>query len=123
MTTEESDRSEVYGRAREAVVRAPLKTGPCRLPQLDMATRVGSAGEHGAEGDACSSAAGMRVGREARTRPASPLPHHSEAFENCWSKTMSDGGKSTRLTKAAASAAPCSRSIFMSSHSTESGPS
>ena len=41
---------------------------------------------------------------------------------NCASNAIADGLKSIFRTNAAASAAPCSRSIRLSSHSTESGP-
>src|SRR5689334_11763991 len=43
-------------------------------------------------------------------------------LSNCASKAMAEGLKSIFLTKAAASVAPCSRSMRLSSHSTDSGP-
>ena len=43
-------------------------------------------------------------------------------LSNCASKTMALEGKSTLRTKAEASAAPWTRSMRLSSHSTERGP-
>ena len=48
---------------------------------------------------------------------------HGDYSEKAASKAASEGSKSTSLTKAQASAAPCSRSMPPSSHSTERGPS
>ena len=43
-------------------------------------------------------------------------------FSNDASKAISEGGKSILLTNAHASVAPCSRSMPLSSHSTDNGP-
>ena len=52
------------------------------------------------------------------TKYQSPIDHRS----NCASNAIFDGVKSSFFTNAAASVAPCSRSIRLSSHSTDNGP-
>src|SRR6202040_3298294 len=65
---------------------------------------------------------GVESGANSMQGPAA-LRYFACAFlSNAASKATLLGAKSTRRTKAAASAAPCSRSMPMSSHSTESGP-
>jgi len=58
------------------------------------------------------------------SRGTGPVPFHGYclALSKAASKAMLLDGKSTLRTKEEASAAPCTRSMRMSSHSTDSGP-